>query len=425
MHRFARTVLVAASCLTLSLAAYAKPPVFSDVSYADAVKANAADGKLLIIKGTAEWCGPCKQMDKTTWVDAKVVQFVKENGVAIAVDVDEFPDVARTLTIEAMPTMIVFKDGKELDRVVGMQSADKLLTWLENAKAGRTRAAMLREQAGNRVGPDGKVDIERRLEVARGLLDARDYATALDEYGWLWENMNEHDVAYTSVRVSFMASEMTRLASRHEPAKVKFTAMRDALAATLREKRSFTAFLDWMTLNEVVGEKQANLAWFDRVKDDESAKAWVNAAWSRIERLLEDEGRWSDVGKYVNVPQFIAQQNMIAAARRSIPAQGNPEQQAMSREMQDSFTRDQFAKTHMALLAADREAEARRVADELIKQLDDETSRVALVTMVVDTGLARDWHTALLDEADAKAPDTLNERVELRRRLERALKADK
>ncbi len=425
MHRFARSVLVAASCLTLSLAAYAKPPVFSDVSYADAVKANAADGKLLIIKGTAEWCGPCKQMDKTTWVDAKVVQFVKDNGVAIAVDVDEFPEVARTLTIEAMPTMIVFKDGKELDRVVGMQTADKLLVWLENAKAGRTRAAMLREQAGNRVGPDGKVDIERRLEVARGLLDARDFSTALDEYAWLWDNMLDHDSGYTGVRLSYMASDMERLASRHEPAKVKFTAMRDALAATLKEKRSFLTFLDWMTLNEVVGEKQANLAWFDRVKDDESAKAWINAAWSRIERLLEDEGRWADVGKYVNVSQFLSRQMRMAAANRNMPARGNPEQQAMLREMDDNYTRDEFAKTHMALLAADREADARRVADELIKMLDDDKSRVALVTMVVDTGLARDWHTALLDEADAKAPDTLNERVELRRRLERALKADK
>jgi hypothetical protein len=47
------------------------------------------------------------------------------------------------------------------------------------------------------------------------------------------------------------------------------------------------------------------------------------------------------------------------------------------------------------------------------------------VTVVVDNGLARDWHTVLLDDADAKAPDTINERVELRRRLERALKAAK
>lgn len=425
MHRFTRTVLVAASCLTLSLAAHAKPPVFSDVSYADAVKANSTDGKLLIIKGTAEWCGPCKQMDKTTWVDAKVVQFVKDNGVAIAVDVDEFPDVAKTLAIEAMPTMIVFKDGKELDRVVGMQTADKLLTWLDNAKAGKTRAAMLREQAGNRVGPDGKVDIQRRLEVARGLLDARDFVAALDEYVWLWDNMVEHDQAYTGVRMSFMASDMERLAARHEPAKARFTAMRDALAQTLKEKRSFMTFMDWMTLNEVIGEKQANLAWFDRVKDDNSAKPWIDRVWFRIERLLEDEGRWADMGAFVNVPQFLSQQKMMVAARQNMPARGNPEQQAMFRDIDNDLTRDQFAKTHLSLLAANREEDARRVADELIKLLDDEKSRVTLVTMVVDTGLARDWHTALMDEADAKAPGTLNERVELRRRLERALKADK
>ncbi len=425
MHRFTRQVLVAASCLTLSIAAFAKPPVFSDTSYADAIKANATDGKLLIIKGTAEWCGPCKQMDKTTWVDATVVQFVKDNGVAIAVDVDELPDVAKTLGIEAMPTMIVFKDGKELDRVVGMQTADKLLAWLENAKAGKTRAVMLREKAGNRVGPDGKVDIESRMEVARGLLDARDFATALDEYVWLWDNMLEHDDAYTAVRGSFLASEIQQLAARHEPAKVKFTAMRDALAAKLKERRSFEAFLDWMALNEVVGDKQATLAWFDRVKNDDNAKAWIERAWFRIEKVLEEEGRWTDLGAKVNVSQFLSMQRMMANARDRAPAQANPEMEARMRDMRDRMTRNEFAKTHMALLAAGREEDGRRVADELVKDLDDEASCVALVTVVVDNGLARDWHTVLLDDADAKAPNTINERVELRRRLERALKAAK
>lgn len=422
MRLVAAVSLAFALSLASASAAWASPPVFSKTSYADAVKANAADGKLLIIKGTATWCGPCKQMDKTTWVDEKVVKFVSDNGIAIAVDVDDEPDVAKTLDIAAMPTMIVFKDGKELDRTVGFQSAEKLLGWLENVKAGKTNAAVLREKAGNRVGKNGKVDIQERLEVARGLMEARDFEKSLEEYVWLWDNMLEHDEAMVGVRGSYMVSEMQQLAERHTPAKEKFTAMRDALATTLKTKKSYTTFTDWVALNDAIGDNAATLAWFDRVKNDPAAKAWIDRTWFRIERLLEAEGRWADMGERLNVPQFLNMQKMSRKWR----GQGmNAAAQAEMKEMMDDMERDEYAKTSMALLAAGRDDDARKVADELVAVLDDAASRVALVTLVVDTGYAKPWHTTLLDEADAKSPATLNERVEIRRRLERALQSVK
>ncbi|PHU02697.1 Thioredoxin H2 [Capsicum chinense] len=74
--------------------------------------------KLVIIDFTATWCGPCKYMDPVI-IDfaAKYtdVEFVK-------IDVDELVDVAQEYEVQAMPTFVLIKKGKVVDKIVG---ADK------------------------------------------------------------------------------------------------------------------------------------------------------------------------------------------------------------------------------------------------------------------------------------------------------------
>ncbi|KAK3038592.1 hypothetical protein RJ639_027255 [Escallonia herrerae] len=78
-------------------------------------EASKESSKLLVIDFTAMWCGPCKYMEPALnlFADAYTdVEFIK-------IDVDELPDVAREFRVEAMPTFLLIKRGKEVDRVVG------------------------------------------------------------------------------------------------------------------------------------------------------------------------------------------------------------------------------------------------------------------------------------------------------------------
>ncbi|KAF5749025.1 thioredoxin H2 [Tripterygium wilfordii] len=71
--------------------------------------------KLMVIDFAASWCGPCKIMEPAVKAMASRftdVQFSK-------IDVDELNDVAQEFKIEAMPTFVLVKKGKEVDRVVG------------------------------------------------------------------------------------------------------------------------------------------------------------------------------------------------------------------------------------------------------------------------------------------------------------------
>lgn len=71
--------------------------------------------KLMVVDFAASWCGPCKFMEPLVKdMSAKYtdVDFVK-------IDVDELSDVAQEYGVQAMPTFLLLKQGKEIDRIVG------------------------------------------------------------------------------------------------------------------------------------------------------------------------------------------------------------------------------------------------------------------------------------------------------------------
>jgi thioredoxin 1 len=88
----------------------------SDASFeADVLNSD----KLTIVDFWAEWCGPCKMMNPildelTTEYDGKVV-IAKMN-------VDDNSETPTNFNIRGIPTFILFKEGKEIARIVGAQT---------------------------------------------------------------------------------------------------------------------------------------------------------------------------------------------------------------------------------------------------------------------------------------------------------------
>ncbi|MCJ1354767.1 MAG: Cytoplasmic thioredoxin isoenzyme 2 [Icmadophila ericetorum] len=81
----------------------------------DFSKALGQDENLVVIDCFATWCGPCKI------IAPKVVAFAKAFPSArfYKLDVDECPDVAQELGVNAMPTFLFFKKGEKVGEVVG------------------------------------------------------------------------------------------------------------------------------------------------------------------------------------------------------------------------------------------------------------------------------------------------------------------
>jgi thioredoxin 1 len=79
----------------------------------------------------AEWCGPCKAMAPA--LDAVAGEMAGKVKV-VKVDVDASSAIAQQYKIQAMPTLIMFKGGKEVDRHVGaLVQKIKLEDWTKKA----------------------------------------------------------------------------------------------------------------------------------------------------------------------------------------------------------------------------------------------------------------------------------------------------
>ncbi|KAF0990228.1 hypothetical protein HZS_4817 [Henneguya salminicola] len=85
--------------------------------------------KLLVVDVFAEWCGPCKKLSVV--LDSLNTE-LKEKVKFVKIDADNNPGFMEKFSIQALPTVIVFKDGKEIDKVVGF-SPDKLKSIIQKA----------------------------------------------------------------------------------------------------------------------------------------------------------------------------------------------------------------------------------------------------------------------------------------------------
>ena len=77
-----------------------------------------ADGGLMMVDFWAAWCGPCRML--APMVDDLAAQY-EGKAVVGKVNVDEEQELAIRYGVMSIPTVIFFKDGKEIARKVGVQ----------------------------------------------------------------------------------------------------------------------------------------------------------------------------------------------------------------------------------------------------------------------------------------------------------------
>ncbi len=105
----------------------------TNVSKANFAQFISRKNALVILDFNATWCGPCKMMgpvlDKATELHPGVVYLGK-------IDVDQAPEVAQAQGVRGIPDVRIYKDGKEVDRMVGFPGEHMVLAKIDALSKG-------------------------------------------------------------------------------------------------------------------------------------------------------------------------------------------------------------------------------------------------------------------------------------------------
>jgi len=76
----------------------------------------------------ADWCGPCKIMSP---IFEELAEEYKEKITLKKIDVEAHGDMAAKYGIMSIPTFVILKEGKEVDRKIGAMPKDIVRSWLD------------------------------------------------------------------------------------------------------------------------------------------------------------------------------------------------------------------------------------------------------------------------------------------------------
>lgn len=355
---------------------------FQDLPFEAALKQARTEHKVVFIDFFTTWCGPCKRLDATTWRDPGVIALLKDKTIALRLDAEKNPDLAKRYSVNAYPTMaLIDPDGTLRDTLVGYMDAPKFTADFNDSLAGKTSLTRAQDAVDAAKAGGGSAYVQARYHLGQELANKGKNAEALAEYLWCFDDGMKNIASYSGVRVSFLLNDVDHLAHRYPPALDALKARRDeALKALEASPSDFHAAQDYASLNHYLDDDKATLAYFDKLPADSPARRAMG--YSVFDLLLEAK-RYGDALGVQPYAQYKSRLAGEALAQLLLPK----EHLALLRDVESEFS----AKEVEALAGAGQLDDARDLIKIIFATNSSPKARDA-----VSQHLARAGHPELL-----------------------------
>jgi thioredoxin len=91
----------------------------------------SAPGKVCLIDFYADWCGPCRRLAPTL---NRIADEFKGKFDVVKINIDKFSELAQKYGANSIPTVIITKDGQQVEKIIGAQSFEQYAEVLEKYK---------------------------------------------------------------------------------------------------------------------------------------------------------------------------------------------------------------------------------------------------------------------------------------------------
>lgn len=103
-------------------------------SFEEGLKAGKEEGKPLMVDFEASWCGWCKKLDETTYIDAQVIALSKR-FIPVKVDCDTDRVTSQKYGVRGLPTIIFMdSDGQILHQIVGYRNPEDFIAEMKKVR---------------------------------------------------------------------------------------------------------------------------------------------------------------------------------------------------------------------------------------------------------------------------------------------------